>query len=180
MAAVTFEQWVNSLAERGGIDTLRNATVGFDAADFIDRLESYSVPIPQPIKEALVPALGGLPFGLKKPLRIALKAFADAGITPFFVFDGLDLDSFETRENLFAQTSLAATQREEAWEFYYNPVKIDGSALVNAFKSSKSISPRYLFRYFQTILRDHQISFMVAPYSAGAQVTSPLVINSSY
>jgi hypothetical protein len=174
MASVSFEQWVtNTLTETNKYDILRNSIVGIDAADFIDRLESYNVPIPQgnqPIKEALVPALGGLPFGLKRPLRIVLKAFADAGITPFFVFDGLDLDSYDTRENLFASTSQAAALRQEAWEFYYNPVKIDGNALVNAFKGSKSISPRYLFRYFQTILREHGVRFMVAPYSAGAQV----------
>lgn len=177
---LTFEQWVSSLAESGRIDILRGATVGFNAADFIDHLDFYSIPVPpvvqgevEPIKEALVPALGGLPFGLKRPLRVILKIFADARITPFFVFDGLDLDSYETRENLFVPTKQAADLRHDAWDFYDNPEKITHSnQVVNMFKITKSVSPKYLFRYFQTILREHGISFMVAPYSAAAQVRS--------
>jgi hypothetical protein len=169
--AQSFEAWTASLAEMARIDTLRGSVIGLEAAEFLDRLDDFSIPeIQRPIKEALLPALGGLPFGLKSAIRFAIKAFTDHGITPFFVFSGMNIDDSDNRENTFAASNLSANTIHQAWELYQNG---DNTGTVDLFKKSGAVTPKHLFRYFQSILREEGIGFIVAPYGAWAQVGFP-------
>jgi hypothetical protein len=166
--AQSFEAWTASLAEMTRIDTLRGSVIGLEAAEFLNHLDDFSIPdINRPIKEALLPALGGLPFGLKSVIRLTIKAFTDHGITPFFVFSGMDIDDRDNRENTFATSTQSANIIQQAWDLYQNG---DNTGTVELFKKSGAVTPKHLFRYLQSILRDEGIGFIVAPYGAWAQV----------
>jgi hypothetical protein len=167
--AQSFEAWAASLAEVTRLDALHGAVVGIEAAEFLDRLDQFAVPsIQRPIKEALLPALGGLPFGLRSVIGLAIDTFKAQGITPFFVFSGLDIDNSDNRQDTFTASTQSASTIAQAWDLYQNG---EDKKTVELFKKSGSVTAKHLFRYVQSILRDAGVGFMVAPYGALAQVT---------
>ena len=82
-----FEIWNNNLGEASQLDELRGQRVGIEAAHYLQ----HRVLNHPHVKEPLVPALGGLPFGFEPHFKNDLEKFAASGVEPFFVFSGLDI-----------------------------------------------------------------------------------------
>jgi hypothetical protein len=162
-----FEEWTTQLAERVRIDTLNGAVIGIEASDYLDRLDRFHVPVVHPlvIKEPLTPALGGTPFGLKPIFRATINAWRNAGITPLFVFSGLDVGK---NDSVLADALRNTQLHSEAWALYD---KNDANRAVDTFRKSTAVAPQELFRLLQTILREEGVEFIVAPYGAPAQVS---------
>jgi len=81
-----FVEWAKAegLETLGGIEQFKGARVAIDAEDYL-----HSILTNPSTREPLLPALGGLPFALQKNVDDDLKNFAEAGVIPIFVFNGL-------------------------------------------------------------------------------------------
>ena len=95
--------------KRNGSNT--NYDVGIDADDYLQSL------LTAPNKEPLLPALGGLPFTLKKRVDEDIEGFKQASINPVFVFNGLDL-ACNDRTSIFRDSRKVAGTLSEAWRIY--------------------------------------------------------------
>ncbi|KAI9820963.1 MAG: hypothetical protein M1832_003435 [Thelocarpon impressellum] len=159
MAIRTFDDWAAARAQTHPLGGLKDSVIGIEAAHYLQRL--LATP---PSKEPLLSALGGFPFALKSHIENELDSMQAAGITPLFVFSGLDVGP---KHQPSRDEGLAARANTLAWELYdqHEPVKA-----VETFGDSGSVKPYSLFRFLQRILRDRKIEFMVAPYNACGQL----------
>lgn len=105
-----FESW-NNLVEFSQLEELAGIRVGIEASDFL-RQRILNNPSG---KEPLVPALGGLPFAFNVHISNDLKKFESLGITPFFVFSGLDIAK---HDSLTQQRREGAETNAAAWTLY--------------------------------------------------------------
>jgi hypothetical protein len=160
-----FDEWSAHLAEIASMSQLEGATVGIEAAEYLNRIAKLSVPeIDRAIVEQLLPALGGLPFGLKYVIQKTLIAWREHNITPIFVFSGLDVGK---RDSTFATAEAGAQTNALAWAHYDNN---QGELAVKTFAESGLVTAQDLFRYLQEILKEEGVAFQVAPYGAWAQL----------
>lgn len=105
-----FDTWAAPLVETSSFSDLRNCVVAIEASHYLQR---YLVG--PPIKEPLVVALGGFPYSLKATISNELETFRDHGITPFFVFSGLNAGK---KDRVFQASEEATRINAEAWELY--------------------------------------------------------------
>ncbi|KAJ9637908.1 hypothetical protein H2199_007403 [Coniosporium tulheliwenetii] len=176
-----FEEWATSLSEWYEIEQLSGAVIAIEAADYLNNLIRNSNTI-----EALLPALGGLPFSLRGYVLKDISILRSHGINPVFVFSGLDVGKDDNkRDAAFRASDEAARIHASAW-LQYDQHKPEEA--VKTFKESGTqeeaaahalkvladlflavVKPEDLFRYLQKILREAGVPFQVAPYSALAQ-----------
>lgn len=155
-----FEAWNANIGELSELQELSGCKVAIEAAHYLQhRILSH----PR-AREPLVPALGGLPFGMKQYIEEDLNTFESLEIEPWFVFSGLDITKPDDR---FQQKQREASVNTMAWNLY------DGNqaeASVAKFGESTYVTPEDLFRFLQSILIERRVHFQTAPYSAWAQV----------
>ncbi|KAF8449742.1 PIN domain-like protein [Kalaharituber pfeilii] len=140
------------------LSTLKDATLGIEAEYYLWRL--LNTP---PTKEPLLSALGGFPYGLKQAIEDDLAAFQAAGIKPLFVFNGLKI---ARTEKPFLAPDHGPASRLKAWDMYDKGLAAQS---VEAFGDAIALKPEELYRYVQAILRENNVEFFVAPYSAWPQ-----------
>jgi hypothetical protein len=104
-----FEAWSANLVQTSSLADLKDATVAIEAADYLKRFLLRH-------KEKLLPALGGYPFVLNAGISEEIAAFRKHGITPIFVFSGLDIGS--NRDRSFRLAEEASRTNSEAWQLY--------------------------------------------------------------
>ncbi|KAI9816836.1 MAG: hypothetical protein M1827_001481 [Pycnora praestabilis] len=155
----TLTEWAGTRQQTLPFSVLKDAAIGIEAAHYLDRLLKNP-----PSKEPLLSALGGFPFALKTVIETELEALRAAGITPTFVFSGLEIAKKDKSATSLSGASRANTQ---AWELYDQHEAVQA---VETFGNSGSVKAESLFRFLQKILREHNIDFMVAPYSAWAEL----------
>lgn len=112
--AQAFRQWVDSesLTTSGPVEQLKDKHIVIDAEDFLETILTSHAS-----REPLLPALGGLPFALRKHVDAYIANFKGANITPTFVFNGLDL-ACKDRTAIARDSRLAARSLDEAWNLY--------------------------------------------------------------
>ncbi|RXK34158.1 hypothetical protein BBD39_06105 [Arsenophonus endosymbiont of Bemisia tabaci Asia II 3] len=112
--AQAFRDWVLSegLITTGPIDQLKDTRLMIDAEDFLENILTSRT-----TREPLLPALGGLPFALRKHVDDHIAAFQVSNITPTFIFNGLDL-ACKDRATISRESKLAARSLDEAWSLY--------------------------------------------------------------
>jgi hypothetical protein len=107
-----FNEWAAS-AQLGRTDSfaeLNERRLGIEAEDFIANILTTS-----PTKEPLLPALGGLPFGLEEIITSQVGILRRHGCQPYFIFSGVTSNGQEER----LQASTRATKSiANAWELY--------------------------------------------------------------
>ena len=79
--------------------------------------------------EPLLPAHGGNGFTIKKRVAEHIARFRDAGIEPWFVFNGLDVAS-KDRASILNESRKAAKDLDAAWAIYDSG---DGERAVQSF-----------------------------------------------
>lgn len=161
---------------------LKDSVIGIDASYYLDlRLNKTS-------HEPLLHALGGFPYSLKKILDDDMQFFKSYNIKPIFVFDGLD---FRNKEQPSSRSSANRKAHDDGWKHYLdeNPDQTVAnfsragkrhhlSASTGAELRSPLACPvETLHKYLQKLLADFQITWMVAPYSAVAQVRLRVLAN---
>jgi hypothetical protein len=68
-----------------------------------------------PTKEPLLSALGGFPLSLKAHIETALDQWQTSGLTPVFVFDGMDIGK---PDKPFDGPNSASRANTAAWDLY--------------------------------------------------------------
>ncbi|KAL1953984.1 hypothetical protein VTO42DRAFT_1870 [Malbranchea cinnamomea] len=153
------DEWANARSQTLPLSALKGAAVGIHASYYLDQHLNHHI-----TKEPLLGALGGFPFAQRANIERELQALKDQGITPVFVFDGLEVGKPVSDLPLRAQNARAF---ERAWELYDQQ---QADQVVDAFSNAGSTKPETLYKFLQRILRDQGIEFLVAPYSASAQL----------
>jgi len=160
-----FEEWSANLAEQSSMDNLKDAVVGIEASEYLNRLPKMNYPeLTRPVQEALLPALGGVPFGLKHIIKHHISVWRKYGITPIFVFNGLDIGKGDPTFNASEENARVSTL---AWGQYATG---NAAATVQTFGDSNLVTAKDLYRFLQTILQEQEVEFIIAPYCAWAQV----------
>lgn len=155
-----FEQWNANIGELSELQELSGCRVGIEAADY---LTSRILNSPR-AKEPLVPALGGLPLALHQHIAEDLDEFKKHNIEPWFVFSGLDITK---QDEPFRHKQDEAAVNANAWNLYDSH---QAEASVAKFGESTYVTAEDLFPALQSVLAQRDLRFIVAPYSAWAQV----------
>ncbi|KAJ6261863.1 hypothetical protein Dda_2662 [Drechslerella dactyloides] len=154
-----FDAWSTNRLQTLPISVLKDTVVGVDAGNYLKKI------IDGPgTKEPLVPALGGFPFSLRSKIEEDLSQWQQAGITPLFVFSGIQPLRTDKATSMSETT---AKNRATAWALY------DGghaAEAVEAFGDSGILQPQEVFRFLRDILKERNVEFQVAPYASWAQL----------
>lgn len=164
------DQWA---AQRGAtlsfpLPTLKDAVIGIDASYYLE-LRLNGSPKEEPLKHAL----GGVPFCLKASITDDIECLQDAGVKLIFVFNGLDHVN-KPQSEFLSQDSMRAA--ETAWQKYRSG---DSEACNNEFSKAK-YPLEFLYRWLQDLLVKRGIEFLVAPYSAVAQLSYMVKLSEQY
>ncbi|KAM3088260.1 hypothetical protein ACMFMG_002314 [Clarireedia jacksonii] len=138
-----------------------NAKIGVEATAYLSNL------LKGPADEPLLAALGGSPMGLRQHIENDLDKWKENNITPFFVFEGQAVvgKNEMTMHNLRA--AIGGTQ--EAWALYNEGNPTDAVA---AFRKAGAIQITDLYPTLQDVLVERSLEYMVAPFSACAQLAA--------
>ncbi|EAW13089.1 MKT1 family protein [Aspergillus clavatus NRRL 1] len=153
-------EWAAARTQSLPLSALKGAVVGIDASHYISQhLLHHST------REPLLVALGGFPFALKSNIEKELQIFKELGVGCLFVFNGLDFGKKDQRPQAQAESVRAF---EQAWELYDQQ---QADQVVDAFSSAGTPRPGSLYKFLQRILYQNGVDFIVAPYSAAAQLS---------
>ncbi|KAJ9352489.1 hypothetical protein DTO280E4_7828 [Paecilomyces variotii] len=154
------DEWAAGRTQSLPLSALKGAVIGIDASHYIHlHLHHHTT------REPLLIALGGFPFALKGNIERELQIFKNLGIALVFVFNGLDWGKRDQRPQVQAESARAFDQ---AWELYDQQ---QADQVVDAFSSAGTLKPEALYRFLQRILHQNGVDFLVAPYSAAAQLS---------
>ncbi|EME86477.1 uncharacterized protein MYCFIDRAFT_115349, partial [Pseudocercospora fijiensis CIRAD86] len=158
-----FKEWAASkgLIQKSHISDFEDATIGFDAEAFINNLLSNTS-----TREPLLPALGGLPFALTQHIDAELARFREAKITPWFVFNGIEMAPRD-RKTLLKEAQKAVKVLETAWEVYDQG---RGDDAVANFGKICTYRTSHILRFFRYYLHKQGVMTTTAPYDAAAQL----------
>ncbi|KAK5456156.1 hypothetical protein LTS15_005475 [Exophiala xenobiotica] len=166
MSVQKFDQWVSKHTELCPLNLLKDAVIGVDASYYLDLRINNEV---EPLKHAL----GGLPFTLKKAIEDDITLLRQHGVTLVFVFSGLD---YVDKSPPDSQSVESRRAQEEAWHEYLSG---NSKGTVSHFSKAK-YQIDVMTRTLQKILVENGIEFMVAPYSATAQLAYLLKLEDQY
>ncbi|KAL5341533.1 PIN domain-like protein [Aspergillus crustosus] len=153
------DEWASARTLSLPLSALKGAVVGIDASHYISQHLLHPS-----TREPLLIALGGFPFALRSNIEKELQVFKDLGVGCTFVFSGLEFGKKNQRPHVHHETVRAF---EHAWELYDQQ---QADQVVDAFSGVGTPRPESLYRFLQRILVQNDIDYIVAPYSAAAQV----------
>ena len=152
-----FDVWASKHVEYCQLDLLKDAVIGVDASYYLNlRLNGNN-------EEPLKHALGGLPFTFKKAVEEDITFLRQVGITLVFVFDGLD---YVNKSLPNSQSIESRRVQDGAWHHYLTG---DSKRTVTDFAKAE-YDVDATARSLQKLLAENDVQYMVAPYSATAQV----------
>ncbi|OCT44920.1 XPG I-region protein [Cladophialophora carrionii] len=167
MSVQRFDVWASKHVEHCQLHMLKDAVIGVDASYYLNlRLNGNN-------EEPLKHALGGQPFTFKRTIEEDITFLRQNGITLIFVFDGLDYVNKNLRTS-----QLAASRRvqDDAWHAYLNG---DSKRTVADFgKATYDVDTTA--RGLQKLLAENNVEYMVAPYSATAQLSYLLALEDQF
>lgn len=157
----TLSEWSASLTQVSPFDDLRNDIVAIEAGEYLRSKRLVGQP---PFEEPLLAALGGIPFTLRNGVKKDIEKWKEFGITPMFIFSGLEM---VRKEDPFRPLEDVSREIERAWKLYSQNNAQDA---VKTFGSSGAPKVEDFYRFLQLILKQESVDFQVAPYSAAAQL----------
>ncbi|ETI21245.1 hypothetical protein G647_07590 [Cladophialophora carrionii CBS 160.54] len=167
MSVQRLDVWASKHVEYCQLHMLKDAVIGVDASYYLNlRLNGNN-------EEPLKHALGGQPFTFKRMIEEDITFLRQNGITLIFVFDGLDYVNKNLRTS-----QLAASRRvqDDAWHAYLNG---DSKRTVADFgKATYDVDTTA--RRLQKLLAENNVEYMVAPYSATAQLSYLLALEDQF
>ncbi|KAE8148945.1 PIN domain-like protein [Aspergillus avenaceus] len=153
------DEWAEARTQSLPLSALKGAVVGIDASHYIHQHLLHPS-----TREPLLVALGGFPFALRNNIERELQVFKDLGVSCIFVFNGLDFGTKNQRPHVSPESVRAF---EQAWDLYDQQ---QADQVVDAFSGAGTPKPESLYRFLQRILYSNGVEYIVAPYSAAAQV----------
>lgn len=104
------DNWIGNRTDSLPLVALKDAVLGISASHYLER----QLTTPK-CKEKLLSAHGGAPLGLRQRFEADLDILQEAGITPFFVFSGMDVKVKDTGSRGWEDRVAANTL---AWNYY--------------------------------------------------------------
>lgn len=167
------------------LNTLTDTRLGIDAAFYLSQVLD---PPPEQgssagAKEPLLAATGGVPLSLAARVENDLRVLEKLRIKPVFVFPGLlPKKTLRTQGPINghnpASTGIGSAnsgeyaeeirERREAWELYERGQIEQAEAL---FEGRSGVTHWELWRSVLRMFRNRNVEFLVAPYTATAQVS---------
>ncbi|KAL2402746.1 Post-transcriptional regulator MKT1 [Exophiala dermatitidis] len=167
MSVQRFDQWASKHVDVCQLQLLKDAVIGVDASYYLDlRLNGNN-------EEPLKHALGGLPFCYKKAIEEDINVLRQHGVTLVFVFNGLDYVNKSLPDSHSADSKRV---QDEAWHHYLGG---DSKRTVAEFGKAK-YPIDVMTRSFQKLLVENKVEYMVAPYSATAQLAYLLKLEDQF
>ncbi|KAF7590900.1 hypothetical protein BBP40_002262 [Aspergillus hancockii] len=154
------DEWVSTRTQSLPLSALKGAVIGIDASHYINQHLLHPS-----TREPLLVALGGYPFALRNNIERELQLFKSLGVNCVFVFNGLDFGTKNQRPHISPESVRAF---EQAWDLYDQQ---QADQVVDAFSGAGTPRPETLYRFLQRILNHNGIEYIVAPYSAAAQLS---------
>jgi len=90
------------------LSVLKGSRLGIDGPHWLRKIQKAQ-------SEPLVMAMGGIPLGIGQAIEKELQGFKEAGISPYFVFNGL---STIRKDKPFSAPDKRPEGRAEAWGLY--------------------------------------------------------------
>eukprot|EP01137_Pigoraptor_chileana_P023285 Opistho-2@89323 len=141
-----------NLVRKDPLSVLKDTRIGIDGFHWL-RTRVFPT-------EAFSPALGAVPFTLRSRIKKELTKLREAGITPVFVFNGLQLNrnapGVDPRQ----------AKRNMAWDAYEQGKK---DAAVGFWSYSAQITADTI-NFTMQVLRENNVEFFRAPYLSAAQL----------
>ena len=153
-----FELWSAQRTETSNLSDLSGCVIAIEADFYLERVLNVSA------REPLLSALGGTPFSFRPHVEDDLAALHQNDVKPVFVFGGLRVGKNYAP---FAHDNAVASLNAEAWALYGEHKAAEA---VSNFGSSGYATPRRYYPLLQKILREREVDFQVAPYSALGQL----------
>ena len=163
-----FQEWAtqSSTLQKWPFSSLEGRGIAIDAETYVDKILSG-----ESTKEPLLPALGGLPFLIESTLSDHIEQLRAAKIKVVFVFNGQGTND----QHKALQTALRHSKNvDEAWNLYNAS---DPEKAVAQFGNSCTFQVDHIYRYVQKLLFENNVDFLVAPYSASAQLAQMEISN---
>ncbi|KAF4984339.1 hypothetical protein FZEAL_450 [Fusarium zealandicum] len=154
------DSWINDQASTHDIAELEQCAIAVDATYYLSQLLDNP-----PAHEPLLPALGGL-TGIEAHINENLDLWDKSQIVPFFVFDG---QSVTGQDEITLDHSLKANKKtDEAWTLYSQTAAEEAVTTFGANPGAFRI--QNLYSLLQAVLKSRELHFLVAPYTACAQL----------
>ncbi|KAK7430380.1 hypothetical protein QQZ08_003128 [Neonectria magnoliae] len=154
------DSWINDQASTHDISELEQCALAVDATYYLSQLLDNS-----PAHEPLLSALGGL-TGIIPHINENLDLWEKHNITPFFIFDG---QSVTGQDDISLERGLKANKKtDEAWNLYSQTAAEEAVTTFGANPGAFHI--QNLYPILQGILKNRELHFLVAPYTACAQL----------
>ncbi|KAK3810924.1 MAG: temperature dependent protein affecting M2 dsRNA replication-domain-containing protein [Benniella sp.] len=138
------------------LSMLKDHRIGIDGNVWLKK-------ITQAASEQYQAGIGGIPSGMRKAIEKELEGFKAASIHPLFVFSGLALIR---KEKPIINDDARILKRNTAW----SAVNSGDMGLAMSSWSESYIHQPDLIHLVIRILKEHNIEYIRAPYSAGAQL----------
>ncbi|KAF5024887.1 hypothetical protein F66182_3045 [Fusarium sp. NRRL 66182] len=154
------DSWINDQASTHDLSELEGCAIAVDATYYLGQLLETS-----PAHEPLLSALGGL-TGVEAHINQNLDHWANAEIVPFFVFDGQPVTG---QDDITLERALRANKKtDEAWNLYSQTAAEEAVATFGTSPGAFRI--QNLYPLLQAVLKSRNLHFLVAPYTACAQL----------
>ncbi|KPM44014.1 hypothetical protein AK830_g2566 [Neonectria ditissima] len=154
------DSWINDQASTHDLSELEQCAIAVDATYYLSQLLDNP-----PAHEPLLSALGGL-TGIVPHINENLDIWEKHDITPFFIFDG---QSVTGQDDISLERGLKANKKtDEAWNLYSQTAAEEAVTTFGANPGAFRI--QNLYPLLQGILKDRELHFLVAPYTACAQL----------
>ncbi|CAG8489148.1 3402_t:CDS:10 [Paraglomus brasilianum] len=146
------------LIQTASLTSLKDVRLGIEGVHWLRKI------IQSLGKDSVTAALGGVPIGLKSAIERELEAIKSYGIQPFFVFNGLNVIR---KDKPFSGEDTRPSKRAQAWDAYEKG-KIEQA--YSGWSASGSVNQPDLLYFVFSILKENEVEFMRAPYSAWGQL----------
>ncbi|KAM5374860.1 hypothetical protein ACJZ2D_006204 [Fusarium nematophilum] len=154
------DSWINDQASTHDISELEQCAIAVDASYYLSQLLDNP-----PAHEPLLPALGGL-TGIEAHINENLDLWEKSQIVPLFVFDG---QSVTGQDDIALDRGLKANKKtDEAWSLYSQTAAEEAVTTFGANPGAFRI--QNLYPLLQATLKSRGLHFLVAPYTACAQL----------
>ena len=155
---------------------MEHAKIGVEATAYLQHMIEEP-----PAHEPLLAALGGEPIALKQHIEKELDNWAANKMYPLFVFEGQS--TVGSDEVTLAHAAEALNKTKRAWELYSDnepsdAVKTFGGSrkrpiipqMIDMLMLAGAVRAQSLYGILQEVLFERELDFIVAPFSACAQV----------
>ncbi|KAJ7236433.1 XPG I-region protein [Mycena haematopus] len=143
------------------LSVLSDSRLGIDASHYLTQLTDNP-----PSREPLLAATGGLPLALTQRIEADLRTLEKLRIKPVFVFPGLTPNR-RWKAHAGVENTEACRDRRDAWAKYEAGQE---DAATKLFEGRSAFQQWDLWRMVLRIFRHRNVEFIVAPYTAWAQL----------